>query len=147
MADAVAAFGGQAVEAGIELRSSIADTLPLVDVDPVRIRGVLANLIVNALRYTPRGGTITVAAVSAEPGLVALSVDDTGDGMPSDLAARAFERFTKGSTSAGSGLGLAIVRDLVVAHGGTISLDSQPSRGTTVSFTVPVSRPGVGSER
>jgi two-component system sensor histidine kinase BaeS len=138
--DAVAAFRAQSEAAGIELRSSIAAGSPLVDADPVRIREVLANLIANALRHTPAGGSVTVAVEAAGAGLVRLSVSDTGAGMTPDIAGRAFDRFAKDPGSTGSGLGLAIARDLVEAHGGTIALDSQPGQGTTVSFEVPVSR-------
>jgi two-component system sensor histidine kinase BaeS len=136
--DAVTAFRKQADEAGIALTASTPDALPLVDFDPVRIRSVLANLVANAIRHTPRGGAVTIGAVDGPPGNITFTVADTGEGMPPELAARAFDRFAKGSNSAGSGLGLAIARDLVGAHGGTISLDSQPGRGTTISFTVPV---------
>jgi signal transduction histidine kinase len=99
---------------------------------------VLVNLIVNALRHTPAGGTITVDARTTEPGLVSFSVVDDGEGMAEDLADAAFDRFAKGPSSGGSGLGLAIARELVEAHGGRISLDSRLGTGTTVTFTVPL---------
>jgi len=141
LGDAVTAFRTQADTAGIELRSSIAEDAPLVDVDPVRIRGVLANLLSNALRHTPRDGTINLAVAAGPPGLVTFKVVDTGAGMTPELAAVAFDRFAKGAASGGSGLGLAIARDLVRAHGGTISLRSEVGRGTTVTFTVPIASP------
>jgi signal transduction histidine kinase len=98
---------------------------------------VLTNLVANALRATPRGGAVTVL-VAREPGGVLLSVTDDGAGMPADLAARAFDRFSRAPDSAGSGLGLAIVRELVEAHGGSASLRSAPGEGTVVRVTLPV---------
>jgi signal transduction histidine kinase len=136
--DAITAFRAEAEDRGIELRSSVTGDLPHVEVDPVRIRGVLANLLANALRHTPSGGSVAVGAEPGPAGFVTLTVTDTGEGMPPELAARAFDRFAKGPSSGGSGLGLAIARDLVRAHGGTIDLDSQPGRGTTARFTLPV---------
>ena len=138
VADAVAAFRAQAEVTGVTLRAALPAEVPLVDVDPVRIRAVLANLIANALRHTPSEGTVTIGAAAAETSLVSFSVIDTGEGMAPDVAARAFERFARGPGSAGSGLGLAIARDLVEAHGGTIALQSEPGRGTAVTFSVPI---------
>jgi signal transduction histidine kinase len=68
---------------------------------------------------------------------VEVRVSDTGEGIAPDLLPTVFERFVKGSSSSGSGLGLAIARDLVVAHGGHIEAQSQPSSGTTIRFTLP----------
>lgn len=110
--------------------------LPEVMVDPVRIREVIANLIVNSLRAMPEGGTLELA-VSEEAGSVLITVRDTGIGLPADEVARAFERFHKGSTSSGSGLGLTISRDLVEAHSGSIAMDSEPGVGTVVSVRIP----------
>jgi signal transduction histidine kinase len=136
--DVVHAFRGEADAAGVALHAGELGDLPLVRADPVRIRSVLVNLIVNALRHTPAGGTITVDARTTEPGLVSFSVVDDGEGMAEDLADAAFDRFAKGPSSGGSGLGLAIARELVEAHGGRISLDSRLGTGTTVTFTVPL---------
>ena len=71
---------------------------------------------------------------------VAISVRDTGQGIPEELRARAFERFVKGPGSAGAGLGLAISKDVVTAHGGTIELNSEVGKGTEVRFTLPVAK-------
>ncbi len=138
--DALAAFRTEADAAGVSLLASIDDGLPLVEVDPVRIRAVLANLVANALRYTPPGGTITLSASAGATDAVSISVTDTGTGMAPEFADRAFDRFAKDDGSSGSGLGLAIARDLVAAHGGTISLHSEPGQGTTVIFTLPITR-------
>jgi len=133
---AVGAHRGQAAEVGIDLVAEVADGLPELDVDRVRIGEVLSNLLTNALRYTPRGGTITVA-VEPEAGQVAFRVADTGTGIPADRLAHVFDRFTKSGESRGSGLGLAIAKSLVVAHGGTISAASEPGGGTTIRFRLP----------
>jgi two-component system OmpR family sensor kinase/two-component system sensor histidine kinase BaeS len=106
------------------------------EVDPVRIREVLINLLSNALRHTPAGGAVIVR-IGSEANNVSVRVQDSGAGMsPGDLA-RAFDRFHKGADSRGSGLGLSIAKGLVVAHGGEISASSEPGRGTAVAFTVP----------
>jgi two-component system, OmpR family, sensor histidine kinase BaeS len=97
---------------------------------------VLANLISNALRHTPAGGTITVAADLDEGG-VAFRVADTGEGIEPDELAHVFDRFARSPESRGSGLGLAIAKSLVQAHGGTISAESEPGRGTTIRFVLP----------
>ncbi len=136
--DVVLAFRAQADEAGVELAGHVADGAPLVDVDPVRIKAVLANLVSNALRHTPRGGTIALGVRAGGPDLLVFVVRDTGAGMAPGFALRAFDRFSKGVESEGSGLGLAIARDLVEAHGGSIDLESAEGAGTTVTFSVPV---------
>ena len=97
------------------------------------------HLIANAQRYTPRGGTIEIAAALApDPSAVRIAVTDSGPGIPSDVLPHVFERFVKSPESRGSGLGLAIARNLVVSHGGQIGVDSAPGRGTKVWFTLPV---------
>jgi two-component system sensor histidine kinase BaeS len=100
------------------------------------MRQVVGNLIANALRATPPGGTVRVE-VRRAAGEVTLSVADTGAGMEPELAARAFERFSRAAGSPGSGLGLPIVRELVRAHGGEVELNSQPGTGTTVTVHFP----------
>lgn len=134
--DVIAAFAARAARDGVTLVAR-ADDVPELSLDPLRIRQVLTNLVANALRATPRGGAVTVL-VAREPGGVLLSVTDDGAGMPADLAARAFDRFSRAPDSAGSGLGLAIVRELVEAHGGSASLRSAPGEGTVVRVTLPV---------
>ena len=133
--DVIAAFAGRATREGVTLAAR-ADDVPDLSLDPLRMRQVLTNLVANALRATPRGGTVTVA-VGREPGGALVSVTDDGAGMPAELAARAFDRFSRAPDSAGSGLGLAIVRELVEAHGGSVSLRSAPGEGTVVRVTLP----------
>jgi signal transduction histidine kinase len=129
--DAVAAFRAQADAAGIELGVDAGMDLPPIDVDPARMREVLANLIANALRYTPRGGQVRVACAAHERH-VTLSVSDTGAGISPDDLPHIFDRFYKTQDSRGSGLGLAIAKNLVEAHGGEIHAESQVGRGTTI---------------
>jgi signal transduction histidine kinase len=124
-------------ESGAVVRVDVPPDLPVVNVDPVRIREVIANLLSNALRYTPVGGTVSIAARRRDD-RVFVAVVDTGAGISTEDLPRVFERFYKGRTSRGSGLGLTIARNLIVAHGGTIRADSEPGRGTTITFELPV---------
>jgi two-component system sensor histidine kinase BaeS len=132
--------GGQqpaAQAAGIALATHVADDLPLVSADPARLRSVVSNLLANAIRHTLAGGSVDVLASRADDEIV-ITVRDTGEGIPSDLLPRIFDRFVKGPTSSGSGLGLAIARDLVTAHGGTIAVESTFGEGAKVRFTLPI---------
>lgn len=111
--------------------------LPQVLADPLAIQKVLRQLLDNARRNTPRGGEINIGAIERGD-YVAISVSDTGKGIPTEYLPQLFNRFARipGSQSSGSGLGLAIVRRLVEAHGGQISVQSEPGRGTVVTFTL-----------
>ena len=136
-ADAVEAFKTQAETAGVTLGSDLADNLPAVEVDPARIRGVLGNLLSNAIRHTPRGGSVKVA-VTTVGGALVVTVADTGEGISPELLPRVFERFVKGPTSTGSGLGLAIAHDVVVAHGGRLEIANELKSGTRASLSLPL---------
>ena len=136
------ALAAEAGRTGVGLDLVTPDDLPILDVDPVRIREVLANLVGNAFRHTPAGGTITLSGARAPGGGVTFSVADTGAGIEPELLPHVFDRFTKGRDSRGSGLGLAIARDLVAAHGGTIDVRSEPGSGTTFEVRVPAEIPG-----
>jgi signal transduction histidine kinase len=141
-AETAASFRAQAETAGVMLRAAVAEDVPLLEIDPVRIREVLANLIANALRYTPAGGKVEVVAqFNQTEQQVAVSVSDTGAGIPAENLPHIFDRFYKAGNSHGTGLGLAIAKNLVVAHGGDISAESDglPDRGTTIRFTLPLS--------
>ncbi len=131
-ADAVAALERHSDEAGVALSVDADADLTTLELDPLRIRQVVTNLVTNALRHTPSGGRIEVQVRADAEGQL-LTVRDTGTGMDADTAARAFDRFWRTPDSSGAGLGLAIVRDLVTAHGGTVDLRSEPGRGTTVT--------------
>ena len=135
--DSVASFRTQADSAGIALTAETEGTLPQIDVDPVRIREVLTNLLSNALRFTPRGGTVRVAS-SASAGQLVISVRDSGRGIAPDAVPHVFDRFYKSAESRGAGLGLAIAKSLVVAHGGAIEVLSTLGQGTEMRITLPV---------
>ncbi|GAA1647323.1 sensor histidine kinase [Actinoplanes couchii] len=123
----------QAQTDGVRLTLDVAGD-PKIEADPVRLRQIVANLVSNAIRYTPPGGAVTVSASGS-----ALTVRDTGIGIdPTDLP-KIFDRFWRADQSrsratGGSGLGLAITRKLVEAHGWTVTVTSTPGRGTV--FTV-----------
>jgi signal transduction histidine kinase len=137
IADAVAAFRSRAATSGIALDQRVPPGLPTVEADPVRIGEVLANLLQNAVRHTPAGGSVVISADRAEDGQVAFTVADTGAGIPSEDLPHVFDRFVKASDSGGAGLGLAIAKSLVEAHGGTITAQSEQGRGTTMRFLLP----------
>jgi signal transduction histidine kinase len=138
--DVAGTFAADAAGAQIALRIEVDDRaeLPLVDVDPLRVREVLINLLANALRHTSAGGTITVTASARDARMITVRVSDTGSGIAPEDLPRIFDRFYKGATSHGSGLGLAIVRNLIGAHGGDVTASSEPGRGTTITFTLPI---------
>jgi signal transduction histidine kinase len=132
-------FALQARERGVTLETAVAEADLRVAGDPTKITWALSNLIANALRYTPRGGRVTLAA-NADDGLVRVRVTDTGPGIPAELQNRIFERFVQGQDDAepgAAGLGLAIVRDIVQAHGGRIFVDSQVGCGSSFAIELP----------
>jgi signal transduction histidine kinase len=137
ISEVVASFAAPAGTAGVTVTAEVADDLPLVEVDPVRIREILTNLVANGLRHTPAGGRVTVRATIEADALV-VRVSDTGPGIDPSLIPFVFERFTKGSGSSGSGLGLAIARHLTEAHGGTLEVESTGSAGTTFRATLAI---------
>jgi signal transduction histidine kinase len=131
------AFALRASEHDLTIRTEVAPALPQLDVDVERIQQVLANLVDNALKHTPPGGSIVLSAVTLLDGGVELAVQDSGNGiLPEDLPF-IFDRFYRGKQSAarikdGSGLGLAISRALVELHNGQIAASSQPGMGTRI---------------
>jgi signal transduction histidine kinase len=137
--ETVASFASRAEPIGVALEADVS-ALPQVDADPVRAREILSNLIANALRYTSRGGRISVVARAEDSG-VAVEVRDTGAGIPPAQIDRIFDRFYKSAESRGAGLGLAIAKQLVEAHGGEISATSVVGKGTDIRFTLPVEMP------
>jgi two-component system OmpR family sensor kinase/two-component system sensor histidine kinase BaeS len=147
LADVDTSFSGQAEAAGIALRVAVDDALSERTVvgDVGRLDQILGNLVANALRYTPAGGTISLQAESIESG-VRIVVRDTGEGIPSADLPFIFDRFWRGDRSrtraqgTGSGLGLAIARQLVQAHGGRIAVESAAGQGTTFTIELPANR-------
>ena len=139
LGEVAAGYRAEVARTGVALDLETPDDLPILDIDPVRIREVLANLVGNAFRYTPAGGSITLTgAVTQDRRAVTFTVADTGAGIEPELLPNVFDRFAKGRESRGSGLGLAIARDLVIAHGGTIDVGSERGRGTTFEVRLPV---------
>ncbi len=138
---AVAAYGMQAEQQGITLRTEIAAGLPALNVDAQRMAQVLGNLASNALRHTPAGGDVTLSAVQ-EDGAVLLSVHDTGDGIPPEDLPHIFERFYRGDQArqsfGASGLGLSIAKSIVEAHGGSLTVASAAGQGSTFTVRLPV---------
>ena len=129
----------------INLRSEAASDLPFVWVEPARVRQILINLIDNAIKFTPEGGTVTVhAQIFAEDnGYLRLWVSDTGCGISPENCVLVFDRLaqvrsTGEASRSGLGLGLFIARELVLLHGGRIWVESQLGKGSTFYFTLPV---------
>ena len=126
-------------EKSITLTVSAAADLPPVRADSARVQQVFSNLVGNAIKFTPTGGAITLAAVRGE-GRVVCSVSDNGPGIPAAQIPRLFGKFwqAKRGDSGGVGLGLAIARGIVEAHGGVISVDSEVGKGSVFSFPLPI---------
>jgi signal transduction histidine kinase len=138
--ESIASFEGLAATAGLRLEVRMADDMPLVDLDPLRIQQVVGNLVANAIRYAPRGSVVSIIG-ETQARSVRVSVADTGPGVAPEVLPRMFERFARAEDSHGSGLGLAIARRLVEAHGGSIRVESTAGVGTTIVFELPA-RPG-----
>lgn len=148
---------------GVQLRVELDDTVPLVWADAEKLHQVLVNLLANAIAATSEGGTVTISAGSrpAEPEeievglrvgnatfttMVTIAVSDTGSGMPEEDLQKAFTPFfTTKAIGKGTGLGLFISRETVQAHGGTLTLDSQVGKGTTVVISLPGQRAAAAS--
>jgi signal transduction histidine kinase len=123
---------------GVVLGTKLPDDLPEVWADTARMNHVFANLLSNALRYTPPGGKVTVLG-KADEEWVQFSVSDTGKGIPNEYLTRIFEQFFQvpdQGTQTGAGLGLAIVKEIVEAHGGTVKVESRLGEGSTFTFTL-----------
>ena len=133
---AIAMASPRAAEVGIALHSVIAAGLPQVRADAKRLQQILLNLLANAVKFTPRGGAVTVSA-ERRGTAIAVIVADTGIGIAAEHNA-GDGRFARPSD--GGGLGLPLVKRLVELHGGTLAIDSAPGRGTTVTVLLPADR-------
>jgi PAS domain S-box-containing protein len=132
----------QALKASVELRSEVPADMPYLYADPGRVKQVLNNLVANAIKFTPPGGTVTVKSCAHGERFQMISVSDTGYGIPPEDCQHVFERFYQANHSeqskmGGYGLGLSIAKLIVEQHGGTISFDTTLDKGTTFYFTLP----------
>jgi signal transduction histidine kinase len=129
--------------AGINLKVSLPGSMPTIIGDGDRLAQVFTNLVDNALKFTPRDGTVTLRAIQ-DKGEVQVSVSDTGKGIPAEAISHIFDRFYQADGSrangdkGGAGLGLAIVHEIVAAHGGRISVRSALGRGTGFIVHLPL---------
>jgi signal transduction histidine kinase len=126
----------------VEVLSDLPSDLPEIEADAERVHQVIFNLVDNAVRFTPEGGEVRIEAHRRD-GSVEVTVADTGVGIPAENLPRLFERFyrvdpARARGDGGTGIGLAIARSVVEAHGGTISAESEPGRGSTFTFDLPV---------
>lgn len=148
LADVITSFGAQAESAGIDLRRLPAEGMLTVAGDAGRLDQVLSNLVANALRHTPRGGRITLAAAATPEG-IQIAVSDSGEGIPAEDLPFIFDRFWRGDRArthvegSGSGLGLAIANQLVKAHQGELTVASTLGQGTTFTLILPAFTPNV----
>ncbi len=138
----LASFEAQAATQRVNLRAEAAASLPILNIDPDRFQQTIGILISNALRYTPAGGSITVAARS-HGACVTVEVADTGSGIAPEDLPHVFDRFyradrSRSRESGGSGLGLAIAKSIVEAHGGSIEARSEAGPGTTMVISLAV---------
>jgi signal transduction histidine kinase len=151
LTEAIDACAQAASEKGISLESETVEPALLADFDHERMLQVLANLITNALKFTPRGGAIVIRGERAGDQL-RLSVSDTGKGIPSNMLAAVFERFKQVgkadqrglSLGLGLGLGLYISKGIVESHGGKIWAESKLGEGSAFHFTIPGALPPIG---
>ena len=149
--DAARLMRGRVEEAGLKLLVDAPD-LPTIEADHRGLKQVVLNLLSNAVKFTPEGGDIVVSLTREDDDRVRVAVTDTGIGIASeDLGrlARPFEQVEgqHSKTTQGTGLGLALTKALIELHGGTLTLESEPGRGTTVSFDLPIRKPGQPAER
>lgn len=121
----------------VQVELDFGDDLPLADADYSQIDQVVSNLLENAARHSLHGSTVRVGARVRGDGMLAVSVEDEGVGIATLDRAHIFEPFWRGEGSSSSGVGLAICKAIIEAHGGTISVDSGPGRGTAFVFTLP----------
>lgn len=134
--EAASSYRPSASASGIEILVEAAPQVPTLEMDPVRIRQALTNLIVNSIRAMPGGGRVTIK-VGVEDDRVITEVIDTGPGIDPDQLEEVFGRFVKSETSPGSGLGLSIARGLLQAHGGDLEITASGPNGTTASMWLP----------
>jgi two-component system, NtrC family, sensor histidine kinase KinB len=140
IADAVGPTKAAFHDRGITLETEVAPDVPSVMVDPNRIDHVFSNLLSNALKFTNPGGRVRVAAEGADNGTVRFLVEDTGEGIPREYLPKVFDRFfrvpRRQNQASGAGLGLAIAKEIVEAHGGQMTVESEEGKGSKFMFTL-----------
>jgi signal transduction histidine kinase len=129
-------YSRRAGEQGVRLDLSVADDVAEIEADSHRLHQVLSNLISNALDQMPEGGALDVL-VTGDPAAARIEVADTGPGIRDDQLQSIFERFVKAGDSSGTGLGLSISRDLVMAHGGTLTAANRAEHGARFVIELP----------
>jgi signal transduction histidine kinase len=141
LGETASAFQPEAGARGVDIQTHVPADIPPVDLDAIRIREVVMNLLDNAVRHSPEG---TVVRIEAEinPRGITIRVSDQGTGIRAEDLPHIFDRFYKGPGSSGSGLGLAIARSLVAAHGGTIAARARLGGGTIVEVMLPTESVG-----
>lgn len=138
----ISKFRLQLEKKDINLKQTIPENIPLVMMDTLRIGQIISNLLTNALRYTPKGGTVDLG-LKRKDSMVEVWVKDTGPGIPQEELPYIFERFyrvdkSRSRTSGGTGLGLAIAKYFVDAQGGYIHAESEVGKGTCITFSIPI---------
>lgn len=137
LGEAVLMFSDRAHREGLTLIYNEPESLPTVMGDRNRLRQVFVNILDNAFKYSDPGGIVTISTSSGQ-GFVKIAISDTGCGIPASDLPRVKEKFFKGnSTRRGSGIGLAVADEIVCLHGGTLEIESEDSKGTTVTITLP----------
>ena len=135
----VDAHDTEARDRGIALSNDVPHDLPRVMVDEIRIAHVFGNLLSNAMRFTPAGGRIAIRAAAVDT-MVRFAVEDSGPGIPVEYREKVFDQFFRvrgQEAQSGAGLGLAIVREIVLAHGGSVGIDDAQGGGASIWFTLP----------
>ena len=138
-------FETKAADKSLAIDKKISDKLPFIGADRDKLAQILVNILDNAIKFTPSGGKISIAALQDEKGFVVVRVMDTGIGIPKMEILRLGERFyrvdkTRSRELGGTGLGLSIVKHLMRAHNGSVDIESQVGKGTTVSLSFPQNR-------
>jgi signal transduction histidine kinase len=141
ISDTLESFSGVANQKGILLSGSSGKNVDPINIDVLWLGRAINNLVGNAIRHTPAGGSVTLCAESIES-MIIVSVRDTGEGILPDDLPHVFERFYRGEksrtrTAGGSGLGLAIAKGIVEAHRGKIWVESKPGQETIFTFSLP----------
>ncbi|MFD0942741.1 cell wall metabolism sensor histidine kinase WalK [Savagea faecisuis] len=126
----------------VQFQRQFTDESLFVEIDPDKMTQVIDNIISNALKYSPDGGTVCFGIEKAEDDII-VSIADEGMGIPQDMVKRIFDRFYRADRArsramGGTGLGLAIAKEMIQAHGGTIWAESEEGKGTTIFFTLPL---------